>query len=256
MARTLIMNFLPEGTYPNFCITKKERSTVDEISTVLFSDIISENDKEELITNICPYNTRGNHGTIYEPFWDAFKKVMELNGTGSHDHRHAQFSGESSNGLVSASVANSIPDLILIAKEHLRNAAIKDYKITCESWVCLQLFPSNKFSDTAKLHSGRINIQRKIQSRNARSNHRHGHYWAILKRMWRHHINWIYLAIEKQCADFEFNTLSSLLPLPPEFDIPCFSQDDKTGIKVGGDVPVAPAVRNSLSAIVPVGTRV
>ena len=87
MARTLPMNFLPEGTDPNFCITNKEGATVDEISTILFSDIISENDKEEFITSMRAYNTRGNHGTIYEPFWDAVEKVMELNGTGLHNRR-------------------------------------------------------------------------------------------------------------------------------------------------------------------------
>ena len=82
------------GTYPNFFITKKERATVEEISKVLFSDIISDNDEEEFITNMRAYNTRGNQGTIYEPFWDAVDKVMELNGNGSHDRRRAQLSGE------------------------------------------------------------------------------------------------------------------------------------------------------------------
>ena len=148
------------------------------------------------------YNTRGNHGTINEPFWDVVEKVMELNGAVSHDHHHAKLSGELSGGLVSASVANSILYLILLAKEHLGDSGIKYYKVRCESWVRSQFFPSNVFSDTSKLHSGRLKIQQKIQSRNAHSNQRHGHYWEIIKRMWRHHINWIYLAIEKQCAKF------------------------------------------------------
>ena len=202
------------------------------------------------------YNTRGNHGTNNEHFWDVVKKVMELNGTVLHDHCHAQFSGQSSGGSVSASVANSIPDLILLAKEHLGNYGIKDYKVPCEIWGRSQFFTSNIFSDTSKRHSERLNIQRKIQSRNAHSNHRHSHYWEIIKRMWRHHINWIYLAIKNQCANFEFNALSSLSQLPPEFDISCFGQDNKMGIKFGWDVPVDSAVRNSLSDIVPVVTRV
>ena len=54
---------------------------------------------------------------------------MELNGNGSHDRRHAQLSGELSGGLVYASVENSIPDLILLAKEHLENSGIKCYKV-------------------------------------------------------------------------------------------------------------------------------
>ena len=78
MARKITINFLPEGTDTNCCITKKTRYTVDKISTILFSDIVSENDKEEFITNMSAYNTRGNHGKIYEPFWDAVEKVMEL----------------------------------------------------------------------------------------------------------------------------------------------------------------------------------
>ena len=78
----------------------------------------------------------------------------------------------------------------------------------------------------------------------------------MLKRMWRHHINWIYLAIKNKCADFEFNTLPSLPPLSPEYSIVCFVQDDKTGIKFGRDVLVAPDVRNSRFTIVPVGNRV
>ena len=41
ITRTLTINFLLEGTNPNFFITKKERSTVDEISTIILWDIIS-----------------------------------------------------------------------------------------------------------------------------------------------------------------------------------------------------------------------
>ena len=144
------------------------------------------------------YNTRGNHGTIYGAFWGAVEKVVDLNGTGSHDRHHAQLSGESSGGLVYVSVANSIPELILLVKEHLKNAGIKDYKVLCESWIRLHFLPSNEFYDSSKRHSGRLSSQRQIQSRNERSNHRHGHYWAMLKCMWRHHINWMYLVIEKQ----------------------------------------------------------
>ena len=191
MAITLTMNFLLEGTDPKLCITKKEQAMVDKISKILLLDIILENDKEEFITDMRAYNKCGNYGNNYEPFWDASKKVMEFNGTGSHNHLHAKLSGESSGGLVYASVANPIPELILLVKEQLENAGIKDYKVPCESWVRLQFLSSNKFSDTAKRHIGRINIQWQIQSRNAHSNHRHGYYWEMLKRMWRHHINWI-----------------------------------------------------------------
>ena len=83
------------------------------------------------------YNTRVIHGTIYEPFWDAVEKVMELNGTVLHDRRHAQFNGESSGCLVYASVENSFLELILLEKEHLEDAGIKDYKVPCESWLRL-----------------------------------------------------------------------------------------------------------------------
>ena len=72
------------------------------------------------------YNTCGNHKTIYDTFWDAADKVMELNGNVSKNLRHAQLSGDSSGGLVYASAANPIPELILIEKEHLENAGIKD----------------------------------------------------------------------------------------------------------------------------------
>ena len=108
------------------------------------------------------YNTHGNHGTIYEALLDAVEKVISLNGTGSHYRYHTPLSGESSGGLVYASVSNSIPELILLAKEHLENAGMKYYKAPCESWVRLQFLPSNKFSDNDKRHSGRLNIQRKI----------------------------------------------------------------------------------------------
>ena len=70
------MNFLQEGTDPRFCTAKKERATVEKISTILFSEIILESDKEEFITNMRAYNTRRNQGTISEPFWDAVEKVM------------------------------------------------------------------------------------------------------------------------------------------------------------------------------------
>ena len=119
------------------------------------------------------------------------EKVVELNGTKSHNRCHTQMSGESSVGLVYVSVENSIPELILLAKVHLENVGIKDYKVPCESWVRLQFLSSNKFSDTAKRHIGRLNIQWQIQSCSAHSNHRHGYYWEILKRTWRHHIIWI-----------------------------------------------------------------
>ena len=148
-----------------------------------------------------------------------------------------------------------ILEIILLAKNHLENASIKDYKVPYESWVCLQFSPSNEFFDTAKRQSGRLNIQRKIQSFNTGSNQSHGNYWAMINCMWRHHTNWIYLAIEKQCTDFEFNTLPSLPTLPLESTITCFVKKNKTGIKARRDVTVASAVRTSRSYIVPVGTQ-
>ena len=95
----------------------------------------------------------------FESLWKVSEDAVGVNiGIGSHKCRHAHQSEALSGSAVYTSVANSIPELIVLAKIYLNKECIKDYEVSCLGLVELQLSCSNKFCNTTTLHIGRHNI--------------------------------------------------------------------------------------------------
>ena len=110
---------LPAGTIPYFNDTKQEADFLEEaVNFVLSLDCGEEN---ELITDMCTFNVRGNRDVSkFSMFWDYCATTLDLaNGSGAHYRRHVAGDEETTHNVSYAPGILFIPQLVRATVEAL-----------------------------------------------------------------------------------------------------------------------------------------
>jgi len=194
LAKSLLDVVLPDNISQNHSSsTQTDYERIAELSDLInCGDYVHDDEDVLLCVDSRVVNKRGNtDSSKFDSFWITMERVIDMDGAGAHVRLHARGGDlESTINVTYAPGINSIPQLIAATVECLKKEGKKegnDYNVPHRTWVSLQLSPTYENRKIAERHTGRLSIKRKLQSRNARDEHHHGHWVAQKKRIWRYH---------------------------------------------------------------------
>eukprot|EP00978_Attheya_sp_CCMP212_P010158 scaffold24367_cov73-Attheya_sp.AAC.2 len=226
---------------------KSQGSTCDSLGHVWAGVQAGDFDGDSLM-DMHTFNIRGNTDqSEFETFYKGVIDLLELDGTGAHDRRHSDGREELGGAATYMSRFISLEDIIRETCTYLDDKGGQSYKVPSSRMLAYHQFsPNHEHRKMATMFTGKLGVKHKIQSRNARANHGHGHWVAKLNQHWCYSLVNIRNLVEDASCDIQW--VSGMLPWNAA--IYTVGLDDKAGIPVGRKVALSATQRQSGRTIV------
>jgi len=166
--------------------TKEKDELASELALLIVSaDINTDEEELELLEDL-RYLNGANENPLFQAYWDAMAKVVELDGFGAEIRRHAEREGlDATTKICYAPALNSLELLHKATLNYLKYVENEkegtEFAVPSIEWCRRQLSLYRETSMTAETFTGRLHIKRVLQAKNLDSFHAHAHYVAQIK---------------------------------------------------------------------------
>ena len=216
----------------------------DQLASILQLDVADINDiialhgdtlDMDVLRDQRYLNSRGGKGdghTNFQIFFDKCKEILHASGA-AEERRH----GSADIIRVHGSTVTSLRDLrqqaIALIKEDIEKGLLtEEPPYPCEQSIALQFSPSYETVKAAAKFTGRLQVNRKVQSRTLRHQHPDQHWVNAQTKYHKEHLVDCRNQVGRRHVRF-------------------YGQDDKAKIPIGSEVAISTGARRSNKAIVP-----